>query len=92
MKFFYANLICGNKIAFDFVQFVPEVWLLQLYFDRGRVPNGDRSMKIAVLADIHANHVALQACIDYVLNRNVTTFTERYWTQAVTALLRNPVN
>lgn len=31
-------------------------------------------MKIAVLADVHANHVALQKCIDYVLARNISTF------------------
>lgn len=31
-------------------------------------------MKIAILADIHANHVALQACIDYALKREITTF------------------
>ena len=31
-------------------------------------------MKIAVLADIHANHVALQACIDYAKSEEIDTF------------------
>lgn len=31
-------------------------------------------MEIAVLADIHANHVALQACIDYAKTKEIETF------------------
>lgn len=31
-------------------------------------------MKIAVLADVHANHVALQKCIEYALKREISTF------------------
>lgn len=31
-------------------------------------------MKIAVLSDIHGNYVALQACIDYALDREIDTF------------------
>ena len=31
-------------------------------------------MKLAVLADVHANHVALQKCIEYALERDITTF------------------
>lgn len=31
-------------------------------------------MKIAVLADIHANHIALQACVEYALQNEIMTF------------------
>jgi len=31
-------------------------------------------MKIAVLADIHANYAALQTCVNYALERGITTF------------------
>ena len=31
-------------------------------------------LKIAVLADIHANYVALQKCVDYARERDVTRF------------------
>lgn len=31
-------------------------------------------LSIAVFSDIHSNHVALEACLEYVLKRGITTF------------------
>lgn len=31
-------------------------------------------MKIAVLADIHGNYIALKTCVEYILERGITTF------------------
>ncbi len=34
----------------------------------------DKNLQIAVLADIHSNHVALTACLDYIFNRGISKF------------------
>ena len=31
-------------------------------------------MEIAVLSDIHGNHIAFGQCVEYVLARNINTF------------------
>lgn len=34
----------------------------------------NKKLSIAVFSDIHSNHVALEACLEYALKRGITTF------------------
>mgnify|MGYP003290716955 CR=1 FL=1 len=36
--------------------------------------NNNNEIKIAVLSDIHSNHIALQACLAYLTERHINTY------------------